>query len=1221
MIRPEDARIQKMLDALEGLGLTEQELEKVEDYLRGDAGEEILQGFSFRDLTQVPAQEKQKCRQLSTEFANKKRYEELVKLLQVMFAVGQATCADVFVTGISILKQPEFCEQLKMPFPQVVSVFAQSMGSNRWFCRVHGLTTFYDFAGRAPENLRNALEYCKGNSATARLLIYTVYFWKKYPADFLKKNPSKQSAPEKSGFLGTITKFFGVKSAASEQETAAKEADVTGFGAQDALLLKQYEDILVHNIGALFSNTLPKETVENLQKAVREGRVSAQLCEQVKKATLNENLLDILGGCAYLNYMLSPVLKSVVMLCLAANSGKALDMFTNMDGRFDLDQNGGEYDTILGVEPMHLIAWAANLGARGYNGVGQKVGMETAKKILVTQFKRNREQFLEHQKNASLDASKVMLEVLKEVEPDLYKSMMGSGMEAQREKVMQVLTERVTAKTEALSYLRGETALDDLYKVAGNLNTGYRYGGGNEWRALSSFHETYQDQEFFQRVMIFMSLCEIPYFFRKVMKDAVNRKEEELIFNCLNAGGLNVEYQLHTVIMIADSFYHENDKKKVLDVASPIFLEYLKERSEETKSAFANAEAYARYFGLCVMEQEAESYKAEIMGFSQDSAKVVKEKLEEILKGKMEWRPEISALLASKKAAERELAIRVMLHWNTTEDLEALGKLLETEKNAKVRSLLEGVLQPEGEENGAPVGVKVLTADELVKNLHKGGKKRSLAWAYETPFSEVHKKNGEPAEEEYLQAILLCYTAMNNPGVSKDALTLAEDLNEAELAMYVNELFDKWLEAGAESKKRWVMYAASIHGGSDIVKKLHHQIQEWPQHARGAIAADAVQALALNPQPQALLLVDNIARKFKFKQVKAAAGKALEYAAEQLGLTREELEDKIVPNLGFDENMERHFDYGERSFTVTITPALEIEVFGEDGKKLKNLPAPGKKDDEEKANVAYEAFKEMKKQMKATVTSQKARLEAALSCERLWSIASWQELFVKNPVMHQFAIGLIWGIYEEHKLTQSFRYMEDGSFNTEDEEEYTLPQQGYIGLVHPIELSQESRDAWKQQLEDYEITQPIEQLNREIFYRSEEEEKGKSIERFAGMYVNDLSLNGKMQQLGWYRGEALDGGCFDTFYRTDASLGLCTELHFSGTYIACEGEDVTVYEARFYKIGEGNGWGYHIADEAKDTKALMLKDIPQRYFSEIVLQLTKATASSKERDEDWRKNR
>lgn len=91
------------------------------------------------------------------------------------------------------------------------------------------------------------------------------------------------------------------------------------------------------------------------------------------------------------------------------------------------------------------------------------------------------------------------------------------------------------------------------------------------------------------------------------------------------------------------------------------------------------------------------------------------------------------------------------------------------------------------------------------------------------------------------------------------------------------------------------------------------------------------------------------------------------------------------------------------------------------------------------------------------------------------------EAVVDNPIMHQFAISLIWGVYENGRLGETFRYMEDGSFNTVDEEEYTLPDGGSIGLVHPIELTDEDLAAWKQQLEDYEITQSIDQLSRPIY--------------------------------------------------------------------------------------------------------------------------------------------
>ena len=150
-----------------------------------------------------------------------------------------------------------------------------------------------------------------------------------------------------------------------------------------------------------------------------------------------------------------------------------------------------------------------------------------------------------------------------------------------------------------------------------------------------------------------------------------------------------------------------------------------------------------------------------------------------------------------------------------------------------------------------------------------------------------------------------------------------------------------------------------------------------------------------------------------------------------------------MPDLGFGEDLSRVFSYGPRSFTVTLSPALELEVTDGSGKRLKNMPAPGKNDDPEKANEAFAAFKSLKKQLKATAAAQKLRLEQALSVNRQWSAADWEKLFVRNPVMHQFAISLIWGVYEDGALRDTFRYMEDGSFNTRDEEEYVLPQEGH----------------------------------------------------------------------------------------------------------------------------------------------------------------------------------
>ena len=113
------------------------------------------------------------------------------------------------------------------------------------------------------------------------------------------------------------------------------------------------------------------------------------------------------------------------------------------------------------------------------------------------------------------------------------------------------------------------------------------------------------------------------------------------------------------------------------------------------------------------------------------------------------------SMLTSKKSQERELAIRVLKFWGVKNYEDAFAKALETEKSKKLRELLLDSLGMKQET--AAEGEGPHTGADLVREILKGGKKRKVAWAYETPFPTVHKKDGSEAEEEYLQAILTAY--------------------------------------------------------------------------------------------------------------------------------------------------------------------------------------------------------------------------------------------------------------------------------------------------------------------------------------------------------------------------------------------------------------------------------------------------------------------------------
>lgn len=640
----------------------------------------------------------------------------------------------------------------------------------------------------------------------------------------------------------------------------------------------------------------------------------------------------------------------------------------------------------------------------------------------------------------------------------------------------------------------------------------------------------------------------------------------------------------------------------------------------ELCTAAKSGGVFSRYVAISALDDLsgvdicAAEAKAGVLDCVGDSSKQIQELLLAILPTHKDWIPDFARMLKSKKAAERLLAVGVSRRLGDALRPQ-LEEALATEKSVKVSDAIRTAL---GQAAAACGDNAPESPDALAAQVLKGGKKRKIQWILDIPLPTLHRKDGTQAGEDLRAALMVAYCDLGRTGRSETAAELAKDLNEADLVSLAHEVYEKWLSDGAQSKTKWVLSFAAAFGGPAMTPKLTRAIHDWPQHARGAIACEAVTALALSSDPAALLTVDAISRKFKFRQVKAAAGAALENAAKELGITAEELADRIVPDLGFAADGKRMFDYGPRSFTVRLTPTLELEITSAGGKTIKNLPSPGKTDDKEKAEAAYNEFKLMKKQIRTTVTAQKARLEAALSALRCWSTEAWQTLFVGNPIMHQFAMTLIWGIYEDGRLQTTFRYMEDGSFNTVDEEEYDLPNNAQIGLAHPVELDDETLTGWKQQLEDYEITQSIPQLERPVYRLELGAEKARSLERFGGKMLNGLSLSGKLLGLGWYRGSVQDGGGYYTFYREDSALSMGVELSFSGCSVGYENDTVTVYAAVFYRAGTVKR-GSYCYDSPKEENTFALEDVPPRYYSEIVYQLERATASAVETDPGWKK--
>lgn len=1165
---------QKLQDVLESVELTDKNSRLAEQYLDVDLEEdrELLAGAEPQDFSELRQEVRDKCREYKSYCLKRNLKEELGRFVRFAASVGGSTAYYVLAPDrYNIVDINSILEYLTRE--QAAAVRAEGIVWNIYEIK----TALTGLVQKTPQVLRDAMELCYHKSDNAKSLLAAVSL--------------HYTKPEKPAG-GVIKALF---SGGSMEQQAQKAVQKT---------VQYLESNLTDSMENIFTVAAPSdEDMKKLISFVQSGAVDQpfpqEIVQMLQGRKRSDYLIALLAGEAFLAIEHSRQCAAFVMLALAMDVERdqtmVLDVCLNIGGSSWFFRHIEALEEYMPMPREDYIVWCLKNCKYG----------SPVKRVI----KDHPEVVRQLIKKVSTEEFQHLLAMAKNMNPMLYQELNRTGSGEFRMKLAQELTTCYkNGKNEAMQYLLGEAELETLYPYVKEWRGGWDYDT-RKCQRMQSLKKHGQELQMYQRAVVLEGLCMRARYFSNYWYKTWQRLDVRSlseIIELFEAQHLPVSYQLEALSAIYDSYYPENDKTDFINECCQVLCKKKDQWGAELAVQAREGIALVRCLCIRVLEVYRQEYKEVLLSCAVDSSRQVRELLVAVYEGIREWEPDIRKMLESRKSQEREMAILVLKRWGVDGYRKELEAALAKEKSKKIRELLESCL---GAESGSEEAKKDRTKEEQIKETLKGGKKRKLSWVYEKPLPGLHRQDGVPAAEDQLAAILVCYADMGIPGVSKEAAALAEDLNPEELAQCMETLFERWMETGAEAKKKWVLYAASIHGGERIIPVLHTQIQEWPKASRGTMAAEAVKALALNGSPTALLLVDQISRKFKFRQVKAAAGDALSCAANQLGITKAELEDRIVPNLGFNEQMEQVFDYGPRKFQVLLSAALELEVYDGNGKRLKNLPAPGKKDEPEKAKAAGDAYRLLKKQLKTVVANQKLRLEQAMSAERLWQVAQWKELFVKNPVMHQFAIGLIWGVYEDKTLKATFRYMEDGSFNTVDEEAYELPQTGTIGLVHPIELEEESLAAWKEQLSDYEVIQPIEQMERTVYRPTEEEKEQTELTRFGGKLINGLSLSGRLQNMGWYRGSVQDAGGYYTFYREDGDIGV--ELEFSGCFIGDENEEVTVYGAQFYRAGTVKR-GSYVYDTVKEEHRYKPGEVSPRYFSEIVLQLTKATASSQE---------
>ncbi|MEB5696022.1 DUF4132 domain-containing protein [Klebsiella aerogenes] len=440
------------------------------------------------------------------------------------------------------------------------------------------------------------------------------------------------------------------------------------------------------------------------------------------------------------------------------------------------------------------------------------------------------------------------------------------------------------------------------------------------------------------------------------------------------------------------------------------------------------------------------------------------------------------------------------------------------------------------------------------------------------------RENDLPLSDDALKHLGAMLRFPQDEGLYPGLLQVKAACTPTSLAAFAWDLYLAWQAAGAPPKESWAFSALGVFGDDDTARKLTPLIRAWPgqsQHKRATAGLDILAAIGSDI---ALMQLNGIAQKLKFKALQTRAREKIQHIANSHQLTVAELEDRLAPDLGLDEQGSLTLDFGTRRFSVSFDEALKPFVCDENGSRLKDLPKPNKNDDAALSAEAVGRYKALKKDARTVAAQQIARLESAMCQRRRWTVENFRLFLVEHPLVRHLTRRLVWGVYgEDNTLQACFRVAEDNSYSNADDELFTLPGAGIaIGLPHALEIDAAGAAAFGQLFADYQLLAPFRQLDRHVWTLSDAELAATSLSRWAGRKTPGGRVAG-LANKGWLRGQPLDGGWIGWMLKPLGPWTLVVELD-EGFYVGSTPEEYAA-EQQLKEIwlwqGEASdfGWG------------------------------------------------
>jgi hypothetical protein len=305
------------------------------------------------------------------------------------------------------------------------------------------------------------------------------------------------------------------------------------------------------------------------------------------------------------------------------------------------------------------------------------------------------------------------------------------------------------------------------------------------------------------------------------------------------------------------------------------------------------------------------------------------------------------------------------------------------------------------------------------------------------------------------------------------------------------------------------------------------------------------------------------------------------------GISRDEAAEGHIPTFGFDPATGTIVqEIGGCRAELCIDPAtaaVETIWTNEKGKPTQSVPAAAKK-------ASADAVKRLAGIVRSAgdmIASQRDRLERLMRQPREWAYENWRACYLDHPLVRPIASKLIWLIDDVAvEATQ-------GKLRTVKGTLVKPTGKSIVRVWHPVNRKPAEIVAWRQRLEELNVSQPFKQVYREIYLLTDAERRTAMYSnRFAGHILRQHQLAALGRHRGW---EYRLAGPWDAGDATRAKIDL-PQFKLRAEYWAQGAGEETTHSGVFQHVATDQVRFYPRGEDAP----IALETVDPLAFSEVM---------------------